>query len=136
MRVLVADDDGDVTLVLAEALGERGHLVAVAATGQEAIDKAAAFQPDAAVIDVGLPDMDGVTLAELLRGAASSKPVRIIGLSGYSDPGLRAAVARDLFDELLFKPASLAAIERALRAARPDSGNIGPRSRRRRPASA
>jgi len=119
-------------------LRERGHLVAIATTGREAIDRAGPFQPDAAIVDVGLPDIDGVTLAELLRGAVSSKPVRIIALSGYREQRLRAAVARDLFDDFLLKPAGLATIERALRAGRrrAESSVVWPRSRRRRPASA
>jgi len=70
MRVLVVDDEPDVRLVLAQALRERGHQVEVASTGHEAIDLAATFQPEAALVDVGLPDIDGVTLAEL--SAASS----------------------------------------------------------------
>jgi CheY-like chemotaxis protein len=116
MRVLVVDDEADVTLVLGEALRDRGHVVAVASSGREAIETASSFQPDAALVDVGLPDIDGVTLAELLRGT-SSKPVRVIGFSGYAEKRIRAAVRSDVFDGFLLKPATLETIERALKAA-------------------
>jgi DNA-binding response OmpR family regulator len=117
MRVLVVDDEEEVTLVIGGALRDRGHQVEVASTGQEAIEVAERFQPDVALVDVGLPDIDGVTLAELLRGTVSGKPVRVIAFSGLGERRLRAAVRRDLFDEYVLKPATLDTIERALSAA-------------------
>jgi DNA-binding response OmpR family regulator len=117
MRVLLIDDEQDVRTMVGAALRARGHLVAVAATGHEAIDTAETFQPDVALVDVGLPDIDGVTLAEILRGTVSSKPVRVIAFSGHAERRLRAAVGRDLFDEYVLKPATLEAIERAITAA-------------------
>lgn len=116
MRVLLVDDEREVTLVLGEALRDRGHLVALASTGHEAIEIAERFQPDVALVDVGLPDINGVTLAELLRGTITGKPVRVIAFSGYGERRLRAAVRGDLFDEYVLKPASLDTIERALSA--------------------
>jgi CheY-like chemotaxis protein len=117
MRVLVVDDERDVTTVLGAALRDRGHEVAVASTGREAIETAERFQPDVALVDVGLPDIDGVTLAELLRGTLAAKPIRMIAFSGYREATLRSAVRRDLFDCFLLKPATLETIERALSAA-------------------
>lgn len=114
MRVLVVDDESDVTLVVGEALRDRGHEVECAASGHQAITIAAGFRPDAALVDIGLPDMDGVTLAELLRGAVAGKRLRVVAFSGYGDPALRGAVQRDVFDDYLLKPASLQAIEDAL----------------------
>jgi CheY-like chemotaxis protein len=120
MRVLVIDDETDVTLVVAEALRDRGHEVEVASSGHDAIAIAADFQPDAALVDIGLPDMDGVTLAELLRGSVPGKRLRLVAFSGYGDAQLRSAVQqRELFDDYLLKPASLQAIEAALFAPTP-----------------
>jgi len=117
MRVLVIDDEPDVALVLADALRERGHVVATANTGHEAIATAGTFQPDAALVDIGLPDIDGITLAKLLRGTVSAKSVRVVAFSGYSEERLGASARRDVFDEFVLKPATLDTIERALRVA-------------------
>jgi CheY-like chemotaxis protein len=122
MRVLVVDDEYDVTLVVGEALRDRGHEVECASSGHEAIVIARRFRPDAVLVDIGLPDMDGVTLTELLRGSVAGKHMRVVAFSGYGDPTLRGAIQRDLFDDYLLKPASLQAIEDALLAAtRPTS---------------
>ncbi|HLU68903.1 MAG TPA: response regulator [Kofleriaceae bacterium] len=114
MRVLVVDDEPDVTLVLSEALRDRGHDVEVASCGHDAISAAEAFQPEAALVDVGLPDIDGVTLADLLRGAVLHRRLRVIAFTGYGEPRLRGAVQEDVFDAYLLKPASLDQIEQAL----------------------
>jgi CheY-like chemotaxis protein len=118
MRVLVVDDESDVTLVVGEALRDRGHEVECASSGHEAMTIAADFRPDAILVDIGLPDIDGVTLTELLRGSVTGKRLRVVAFSGYGDPTLRGAIQRDLFDDYLLKPASLQAIEDALIATR------------------
>ena len=114
MKVLIVDDESEVILVLGEALRERGHQVEVASSGHDAVEAAIHFRPDAAIVDIGLPDMDGVTLAELLRGAVLDKRIRVLAFSGYSGSRVRDAVQRDVFDAYLMKPASLRAIEDAL----------------------
>src|SRR5688500_3381983 len=116
MRILVVDDESDVTMVISEALRDCGHEVECAASGHAAIALAAELRPDAVLVDIGLPDMDGVTLAELLRGAVTGKRLRIVAFSGYADPALGDAVQRELFDDYLVKPASLKTIEQALTA--------------------
>ena len=114
MRILVVDDESDVTMVISEALRDLGHEVDCAASGHDALALAAEIRPDAALVDIGLPDMDGITLAELLRGAVHGKRLRIVAFSGYGDPALHGAVQRELFDDYLLKPSSLKAIEKAL----------------------
>ncbi len=117
MRVLVVDDESEVTQVVGEALRDRGHEVECASSGQQAISIAVAFRPDSVLVDIGLPDIDGVTLAELLRGSVTGKRLRVVAFSGYGDRSLRGTVQRDLFDDYLVKPASLQSIEDALVAA-------------------
>lgn len=114
MRVLVVDDEEDVTLVMSEALRDRGYEVEVAASGEEAVAKAEAFLPDAALVDVELPDMDGIKLAHLLRRAAGDRPMRVIAFTGYGQRRLDGQLPAGLFDAFLFKPAALGDIERAL----------------------
>ena len=113
MRILVVDDETEVTEILGEALRDRGHEVAVASCGHEALEVAVWFQPDAALLDVGLPDIDGVTLAELVRGSVRHR-MRVVAFSGHQEARLRGAVRRDCFDDYVKKPASLATLEAAL----------------------
>ena len=123
MRILVVDDETEVTEVLGDALRDRGHEVAVASCGHEAIEVATWFQPDAALLDVGLPDIDGVTLAELVRGSVRRR-LRVVAFSGHQEARLRGAVRRDVFDDYVLKPASLATIEAALSPTQGDGARV------------
>lgn len=79
MRVLIVEDDVDLAEVLAEEVSELGHEVHVVRSGQEAIAAAAHFAADVALVDVVLPDINGMTLASVLRGLVEhdhmAKPV-------------------------------------------------------------
>jgi DNA-binding response OmpR family regulator len=114
MRVLLVDDDSEILTELGDALRKLGYEVATADSGKVALEVAAKFRPDAALVDVGLPDINGITLSNLLRGVVGDKPLRIIGLSGWSRETLRAAVNKRLFDDCVFKPASVREIQRSL----------------------
>jgi two-component SAPR family response regulator len=63
-----------------------------------------------------LPDINGVTLAGVLRGIADDAPLRVIGISGVERFTLDAAYDRGIFDDQLAKPVTVAALERALAA--------------------
>jgi CheY-like chemotaxis protein len=110
----VVDDDHDLVTAVVDALCRTGHVVAAAETGADAISLAAEFEPDVALLDVFLPDINGITLAALLRGVVERKPLRVIGLSGAGIERLQEASERGIFDEYLAKPLSLAALEAAL----------------------
>jgi signal transduction histidine kinase len=109
LRVLVVDDNKDAADSVAENLRLSGHEVAVAYDGGKAVDGALAFRPDVAVIDIGLPVMNGYQVAETLR--VSPDPPAMIALTGWGteqDKGdaLRAGFARHLtkpvdFDDLV-----------------------------------
>jgi two-component system OmpR family response regulator len=117
LRVLVVDDDEDVLIMLGDALRARGYEVATASDGGSAVDLAESFEPDVALVDVVLPDVSGITLASILRGATphDGSP-RIVAYSGSDVHKLREAVDRGLFDDCVVKPATLERIERAIRA--------------------
>lgn len=104
-RVLVVEDDEDSALLLAETLGDHGYTVEVARDGASALEKAAEFKPEAGVLDVGLPDMDGYQLATKLRGLAGlPADLRLIALTGYGgDEELKRSKAAG-FDVHLVKP--------------------------------
>lgn len=106
-RVLVVEDDEDSALLLAEVLGDHGYAVEVAHDGASALAKAMAFQPEVAVLDVGLPDMDGYQLAAKLRQLDSGRlpaGLRLIALTGYGGDEERARSRAAGFDVHLVKP--------------------------------
>ncbi len=114
MRVLIVDDDQDFGEVLAEEVAELGHEVFVARSGREAIAIASREPVDIVLIDVILPDINGVTLAAVLRGMVEHVELRVIGISGVEHLTLNAASERGIFDAQLAKPVSAAALMRAL----------------------
>ena len=114
MRVLIVDDDQDFGDVLAELVVELGHEVFVARSGREALAIASRQQVDVALVDVVLPDINGVTLAGLLRGLVEHVALRVIGISGLEQFTLEAAADRGIFDARIPKPVSIAALQRAL----------------------
>jgi CheY-like chemotaxis protein len=107
-RVLVVDDNRDAADMLQLALHDAGHAVVVAGTAIEALETAREFQPEVAVIDIGLPGMNGYDLARLLR--AEHQPIRLIALTGYGQSGDAADAATAGFDEHCAKPISTAAL--------------------------
>lgn len=115
MRVLVVEDDRDLADSVGDALRLRGHHVVVALTGQAACEVVSDFRPEAALVDVRLPDIDGVTLVGLLRGYLAEQPLRVVGFSS-PEKSLEAAGRRHLFDTWVSKPSDIETIERALAA--------------------
>jgi two-component system, OmpR family, response regulator MprA len=66
-RVLVVEDDADIAGVLRRSLGMEGYDVRIAGDGGSALDEAGVFEPDAVVLDLGLPGIDGVEVCRRLR---------------------------------------------------------------------
>jgi CheY-like chemotaxis protein len=116
LRVLVVDDNEDAAALTAAILRELGHEVKTAHTANAALDVQADWPPDAAILDIGLPDMDGYALAAAMRRAAVT-PLRLTALTGYGrQAGVAAHAPPDdaAFDLHLTKPASLDDLRRAL----------------------
>ena len=116
LRVLVVDDNEDAAALTAAILRQLGHDVKTAHTAAAALDVQAAWPPDAAILDIGLPDMDGYALAAAMRRAAV-KPLRLTALTGYGrQAGIAAHTPPDAaaFDLHLTKPASLDDLRHAL----------------------
>lgn len=104
-RVLVVDDNADAAEMLRAALVDIGHTVATAASGPEALDVARAFSPQVAVLDIGLPGMDGYALARVLRETLGD--LVLIALSGYGQAADVEKAMQAGFDVHFAKPASL-----------------------------
>jgi len=74
-KILVAEDDADVRRIITMTLAKAGMVVVTAQDGEEAYEKAVTLQPDAIVLDIGLPKMDGLTLCKKLRTMGNTTPV-------------------------------------------------------------
>ena len=103
-RVLIVEDNDDARETLRTLLELWHHTVSEAADGPSGIEAALLFQPDVAIIDVGLPGLDGYAVARYLRASGGSKRTRLVALTGYGSPkdALRAREAG--FDAHLVKP--------------------------------
>jgi signal transduction histidine kinase len=124
-RILVVDDNVDAAGLLAEALQIVGHETRVAFDGPGALDAAAKFQPHAALIDLGLPLMDGYELARLMIAAGDGhRPPILIAVTGYGQVADRQNSQAAGFDAHIIKPvdvAKLIAVLDGLFAAKPAS---------------
>jgi signal transduction histidine kinase/ActR/RegA family two-component response regulator len=103
-RVLVVDDNEDSAELLCEMLQWVGHEVAVAHDGPSALVMADRFAPEVAVLDIGLPVMDGYELGRRLREGPQGGTCRLIALSGYGQERDRARSSAAGFEAHLVKP--------------------------------
>jgi two-component system KDP operon response regulator KdpE len=101
VKVLVVEDEPQLLRAMRITLHARGYEVCTAATGQRALTEAAAAHPDLIVLDLGLPDLDGVTVIEGLRSWSS---VPIIVLSGRTSGGDKVAALDAGADDYVTKP--------------------------------
>jgi signal transduction histidine kinase/CheY-like chemotaxis protein len=112
MRVLVVDDNADAAAMLHAYLEELGHEPAVAHDSVAALELAGTFKPDIAVLDIGLPVMDGYELARRLRDRLGK--LRLIALTGYGQEADRTRAAEAGFEQHLVKPVAIEALTNLL----------------------
>jgi signal transduction histidine kinase/ActR/RegA family two-component response regulator len=110
-RVMVVDDNKDAAELLAELLRGAGHAVVVAHDGPSALEIAERFQPEIAVLDIGLPVMDGYELGARLR---RSGRIRLVAVTGYGQEHDHARSREAEFELHLVKPIDPAALLAAL----------------------
>jgi two-component system CheB/CheR fusion protein len=106
LRVLIADDNEDAADMLAMILGSKGHEVRVAHDGLEAVSSAVAFLPDVALLDIGMPELDGHQVAAQIRLLAGTS-VMLVAVTGWSEPGVSPTTEYAGFDHHLVKPIDL-----------------------------
>jgi two-component system CheB/CheR fusion protein len=113
-RILVIEDNVDSADTLREILEMDGHVVDVAYSGKEGVEKARALLPDVVLCDIGLPDVDGHAVARELRRDDQLRGSMLVALSGFTraEDLRRAKEAR--FDHHLGKPPDLDRLERLL----------------------
>lgn len=114
-RVLIVDDNQDAADMLAEALEMFGYETAVAHDGPEALRRAEDFRPHTALLDIGLPVMDGYELGSRLV-EQSHGAVTLMAITGYGQASDRQRSREAGFREHLTKPVDLGTLEKLLAA--------------------
>ena len=104
IRVLLIEDNPDTRKMLQAILELDGFQVEVAADGRQGLDAILAQRPDVALIDIGLPELDGYEVARRARQQLGESEVHLVALTGYGQAKDREAVFQAGFDEHLVKP--------------------------------
>ncbi len=106
-RVLVVDDNEDAAATLGELLASRGADVRVVNSGASALEAAASFHPEAVLLDIGMPDMDGYEVARRLRASPEHARTLLIALTGWGQDQDRRQSRAAGFDHHIVKPPDL-----------------------------
>jgi signal transduction histidine kinase/CheY-like chemotaxis protein len=114
LRILVVDDNADAADLLATSVEMMGHIAQVAHDGPAGLRIAAQFRPDVALLDIGLPVMDGYELARHLRALPGLASLRLIAVTGYSQEADRRRAEAVGFERHLVKPIQLAELHAVL----------------------
>jgi signal transduction histidine kinase len=115
VRVLVVDDNADAAELLAESLRAVGHTARVAFDGPTALDEARTFRPDVAILDLGLPVMDGFEVAERLKADPELAHLHLVAVTGYGRDVDRERTRRAGFGAHLVKPVDVEHLHEWLR---------------------
>jgi DNA-binding response OmpR family regulator len=112
LSVLVVDDNDAAAAGIGRLLELSGAAVSYGYDGQQAIDTTADVRPDIILLDVGLPDQDGYSVAKVIRERGYTG--RLIALTGFSTDDARERGREAGFDHYLVKPAGLADLKRVI----------------------
>lgn len=104
LRVLVVDDNRDSADTLAMMLRILGHDSHTAYDGQEAVDRAASLSPDAVLLDIGMPRLNGYEAAALIRKQPGGDQMLLLALTGWGQDEDREKTRAAGFDSHLVKP--------------------------------
>jgi len=110
-RILVVDDNRDAADTLAMLLASHGAEVEVAYGGEEALAVLERFLPDALLLDLGMPGMDGFAVARQIRATPAHAGLRILALTGWGQAADRARTQAAGFDHHMTKPVDFGALE-------------------------
>lgn len=114
MKILLVDDNEDARFMTAEYLRALGHEVLEGESGHDCLRAAEATAPTVAILDIGLPDMTGYELAEILRSRLPE--IHLIAVSGYAAESDRARSTAAGFAKHFAKPVMMKTIVEALTA--------------------
>lgn len=114
-RILLVEDNEDLALLLQEILEDRGHTVRMALDGVTALDIADTFETELAILDLGIPGINGL---ELARKLAEQHPERraphLFALTGFDDPHDRELAKQAGFEKFFVKPLMPDTLENAV----------------------
>jgi PAS domain S-box-containing protein len=122
--VLIVDDNADAVEALGLILEDAGYRVVRAFDGQQAIESAREVRPDVVLLDLGLPRMDGFTVAKCLRQEAWGSGALLLAVSGYGQAHDRERSSAAGFDHHLVKPIDYDALFALLQSGRPQARAI------------
>jgi PAS domain S-box-containing protein len=114
LRVLIVDDNRDAATALAILLGLAGHATRTVFDGGEAVEEARRLSPDAVLLDIGLPGLDGYEVARRLRAEPRGGELALVAITGWGQDADRRRSAEVGFDAHLVKPVDGAALLRLL----------------------
>jgi CheY-like chemotaxis protein len=114
LRVLVVDDNVDTATSLALLLTESGHQVRTAHDGPTALEAALDYRPDVALLDIGLPGLDGFEVAKQMRQQPILQKVVLVAMTGYGKASDRQRSQEAGFDHYLVKPVKFEKVQEVL----------------------
>ena len=103
-NILIVDDNADAAESLAELLKAIGHMVHITYDGKSALEVAPRLKPEAVILDIGMPDMSGYQVAQLLRADVELTSVLLVAVSGYAQEQDRLSARAAGFDHHFAKP--------------------------------
>jgi signal transduction histidine kinase len=110
-RIMVVDDNQDAAWLLSELLEEMGNTTRIAHDAHDALRLVEEFGPDLAVLDIGLPIIDGYELARQLRARDGRPALQLIALTGYGSASDKERARLAGFDAHLVKPVAIGALQ-------------------------
>jgi CheY-like chemotaxis protein len=111
LRVLIVDDNRDAADSLAMLLTLWGHDCRVAYDGPSGLEVARDYRPDCLLLDIGMPGMDGCTVAQRVRADPELAGIQLIALTAWADPDSSRRIREAGFDRHLIKPAPLTELQ-------------------------
>lgn len=122
--IVLVEDNHDSRDMVGALLQAAGHRVASAPDGESGLALILETRPALALVDLGLPGIDGLELARRLRAAPHGDAVALLALTGYGDAAMREAAAQAGFDGYLQKPFDLGDFDDALNTLPPPAGGV------------
>ena len=114
LSIVLIDDSEDIRELMADLFRGWGHHVEVACDGESGSELALRNRPDVAFVDIGLPRIDGYTVAEQIRSQLDRDHLRLVAMTGFGQESDKRRALDAGFDLHIVKPASIEALKRAL----------------------